>query len=117
MTSSDIIKAVNDFGISSIVSNLTYFTFSDSNELGHPTKNERDLYFLIENAKNDLYDKVQLYVDLINDQVVSEIEQNIKLTMIVNYTCVGMIALAGILIIPLFGRIQNRIQALMNIFF
>ena len=34
-----------------------------------------------------------------------------------SWICIGIIMICGLIIIPLFGRIQNRILVLMSIFF
>lgn len=54
-----------------------------------------------------------LYAEIKGDNIQSKVTFSETMTWI----CIGVILLSGALIIPLFGKIQNRILSLMQLFF
>ena len=75
------------------------------------------MYFLIQNGNQDLYYKLDefaaTYVNIKSDKIQSKVNFSTTMTWI----CIGVIFICFLAIVPLLGRIQTRILALMSIFF
>jgi hypothetical protein len=64
-----------------------------------------------------MYDTVREFADTYNLDKGKEIQVKIKYASTMSWVCIGVIAFCGIVIIPLLGKIQERIFQLMKIFF
>eukprot|EP00347_Sterkiella_histriomuscorum_P011445 403372426 len=112
----DLIQRGLKQGKQYFVSKQYFLAFSNDFNL-KSTLVERDGYFIIENGNQDLFKKVLAYAQMFNQISKDKIEEKVYYTSTMTWICIGIIFLCGLISIPLFSRIQNRIFILMKIFF
>ncbi|CDW74974.1 pas pac sensor signal transduction histidine kinase [Stylonychia lemnae] len=113
---SDLIQTVRQNGRTALYSKLVYF-YIPIEDIRTASITERKMYFVIQNANQDLYYQLnrfaEVYIALKSDRIGQKVDFSSTMTWI----CIGIIFASGILIIPLFSKIQNRVFYLMTIFF
>eukprot|EP00347_Sterkiella_histriomuscorum_P020345 403338165 len=112
----DLIQRGLRYGKQYYVSQQFFFIFSNE-ESTYSSLVERDGYFIIENGNQDLFQNLLSYAKLFNQIKKEKIQEKVDFSSIMSWICIGIICLCGIVIIPLFGRIQSRVLMLMKIFF
>lgn len=78
---------------------------------------ERDLYFILNNSNGKLYDRVDGFGPKFIESKTQSIDSRLAYLSGISLTVSVVILLSGLAIIPLFGKIQNRILELMKLFF
>ncbi|TNV87759.1 hypothetical protein FGO68_gene17348 [Halteria grandinella] len=78
---------------------------------------ERDAYFVLNNTNGDLHYKLKSFGTIFSQQKIDEINSNVTYLSGMALGVIAVILLSGFLVIPLFGKIQNRILELMKLFF
>jgi len=69
------------------------------------------------NGDYQLFDYIRDYATNYNKQKSAEIKSKVFFSSIISYTSIGLITICGIILIILFGRVQQRIWILMALFF
>ena len=75
------------------------------------------MFFLIENGNRDLFDTLRNRGIEYNEEKKAQIKTKMSFSSTISWVCIAIIGVCGVFIIPLFGRIQNRILLLMKILF
>ena len=78
---------------------------------------ERDLYFILNNTNSYLYENVNAFGQVFTNEKITTIGLKLKYLTGMSIAVVAVILLSGFVIVPLFGKIQNRILELMKLFF
>ncbi|TNV73323.1 hypothetical protein FGO68_gene8425 [Halteria grandinella] len=80
-------------------------------------QSERDVYFVLNNTNGDLHYQLKIFGTIFSDQKIEEINKNMVTLTGVSLGVIAIILMSGFVVIPLFGKIQNRILELMKLFF
>ncbi|CDW89780.1 pas pac sensor signal transduction histidine kinase [Stylonychia lemnae] len=112
----EIVQLIRKQGTSILKSKLSYFMVLND-DINVATQVERQGYFLITNGNLDLYSKVIQYSNDFISQKIQSIGNKEEFQSIMTWICIGIIGVSTLIILPLAGKIQDRIAFLMAIFF
>ena len=96
---------------------MTVGNFSSKNQKVVAMQTERDSFFVLNNTNGDLHYKLKAFGTQFSDSKINEINTNMNYLTGVALGVIALIILSGFVVIPLFGKIQNRILELMKLFF
>lgn len=80
-------------------------------------QSERDIYFVLNNTNGELHYQLKTFGTIFSSQKIEEINSNMNYLSGMSLGVMAIILLSGFVVIPLFGKIQNRILELMKLFF
>lgn len=81
------------------------------------THSERDLFFILNNSNGELYKRMTDFGPYFTQGKIDMIESKLLYLSTTSLSVSVLIFLSLFAIIPLFGKIQNRILELMKLFF
>eukprot|EP00347_Sterkiella_histriomuscorum_P022497 403338271 len=113
---SEIVQLVNQQGVQVLQSKLAYFKLNND-DITTANQVERVGYFLLQNGNQNLYRVVTDYTLNLINQKVTQIDEKQIYQQVMTWVCISVIITTCLLILPLFGRIQDRIVQLIQIFF
>eukprot|EP00347_Sterkiella_histriomuscorum_P011126 403373661 len=112
----DLLGTVRISGRAALNSSLVYF-YIPIEDIRVASITERKMYFVIQNANQELYYQLNRFAERYIEIKSNRIQEKVDFSSTMTWICIGIIMLSGLLIIPLFSKIQGRIFNLMSLFF